>query len=353
MDGSLNKANDDFTAKIDFNEVELWLEANRTTIPISVCLIITRYNKVIEALSNVKSSAKNLLHLLRREMGFIPKSESGANALNRHKDNPKPAAKNATEKQPDGHSTPSDEPKEITEAKNERNKLNKKIDSYYRKLKNKSKKRKPRQKKTSSSEEAKKQTLVPSANQTEEQPAEQTTSSMTRITESDTCVLGSNEELFSGNVATHEQTQLGVTVDRMAKFGKITGLHVSNDTRTRTEFELVTRTIDVKVETVTDMSAGKSATASTDHIGPPNSQITWLGVANTIIMVAGYAWPINRLANMLQRTCPYFTSSRIVKILEVAAQIFTPIYVCLGEQLANSSITVKHYAYFRTQKSIG
>jgi len=95
--------------------------------------------------------------------------------------------------------------------------------------------------------------------------------------------------------------------------------------------KVMTKTIHLSVETVTDPRTGKSVTASTDDIGPPNSQATWVAIANTIIAVIGYAIPINRLAIMLEKSCPYFTSSRICFYLKMSAELFLPIYTCLGD----------------------
>ena len=127
-------------------------------------------------------------------------------------------------------------------------------------------------------------------------------------------------------------------VERVEMFENSKGLHSTSDERTRHEFFVTTKTIRLLVETVTDPRTGKSVTASTDDIGPPHSQSTWTGIANTVIQVIGYAIPVNRLATMLKASNPYFTSSRLCSYLKLAAEIFAPIYVHLGEQLADSDV---------------
>jgi hypothetical protein len=141
----------------------------------------------------------------------------------------------------------------------------------------------------------------------------------------------SDETVFAGNLAQATEEQRPLSVDRVENFENPIGLHGVKDDRTRYEYGVTTKTIRLSVETVTDPRTGKSVTASTDEIGPPNSQTTWVAIANTIIAVIGYAIPINRLAKMLETSCPYFTSSRICFYLKMAAEMFLPIYTCLGE----------------------
>ena len=144
-----------------------------------------------------------------------------------------------------------------------------------------------------------------------------------------------SETVFSGNLARAivEAEKLGV--GRPENFENPRGLHATSDDRTRYEYGVTTKTINLQVETVTDPRTGKSVTASTDEIGPPNSQATWTAIANTIIAVIGYAIPINRLATMLKDSCPYFSSSRLCSYLKMAAEFFAPIYTHLGESLSD------------------
>ena len=149
--------------------------------------------------------------------------------------------------------------------------------------------------------------------------------------QSETAYARSNERVFSGNLAQATEEERPLAVNRVENFENPRGLHSAKDDRTRYEYGVTTKTIRLSVETVTDLKTGKSVTASTDDIGPPNSQATWVAIANTIIAVIGYAIPINRLALMLAESCPYFTSSRICFYLKMAAEIFLPIYTFLGE----------------------
>jgi len=127
-------------------------------------------------------------------------------------------------------------------------------------------------------------------------------------------------------------------IDRSKSFNNQRGLHVVIDKRKRYEFGVITKTINLQVETVTDPRTGESVTASTDEIGPPNTQVTWAAIAHTIIAVIGYAIPANRLASMLKRSCPYFTTSRLLSHLKLAAELFLPIYTHLGEALADADV---------------
>lgn len=148
----------------------------------------------------------------------------------------------------------------------------------------------------------------------------------------------SAEKIFSGNLAIPMAEDRKLAVSRVENFENPRGLHTVSDDRKRYEYGVTTKTINLQVETLTDPRTGKSVTASTDEIGPPNSQATWAAIANTIVAVIGYAIPVNRLATMLKDSCPYFTSSRLCFYLKMAAEMFAPIYTCLGEQLPDVDV---------------
>ncbi len=278
----------------DLQEAEVWVKAHQAEIPESVYSAVLLLMSLRSQLAQAQQRAANLLALFRRELGVTPKSESVGPAVN-----------------PDSTSKPklTDEER-LSALKVRRAKLLKEIRRYEDRL---GKGRKKRQNK---------RTATPPA----------------KAEAAESAFVPSGEALFTGNPADKIEEDRPLKVQRVENFENPRGLHGTSDDRTRYEHSVTTKTIHLSVETVTDPRTGKSVTASTDEIGPPNSQSTWAGIANTIISVIGYAIPINRLATMLTKSNPYFTSSRLCSQLALAAELFAPIYICLGEQLPDCAV---------------
>ena len=271
-----------------------WVEGNQTTIPPEVYIAIMFLLKLRSEFAQSKARAAKLLALFLRELGLTPKSERGQ--ISSGEPDPTKPVKTAEEI--------------IAALKARRAKLLAEIRRYEDRL---GKGGKKRQKAATDNSLGQAEIVLP---QITVEPAFQRTS----------------ETVFSGNLAQASEESRQQSVDKMENFAHPVGLHSSSDDRTRYEFSVTTKTIHLSVETVSDPRTGQSVTASTDDIGPPNTQATWSAIANAIIAVIGYAIPINRLARMLEASCPYFTSSRICFFLKMAAEIFLPIYTCLGEE---------------------
>lgn len=278
----------------DLKEAVLWVEAHKTAIPSCVYNAVMLLVLLRTEIERTQARASKLLALFRRELGITPKSERGASAA------------------PDKTSPPKTDLERLAALKVRRAKLLAEIRRYEDRL---GKGRKKRDK------------TVADPNSTVVTP------------EPDEPIFKKSQEtLFSGNLATTGREERRLAVNRIENFENPRGLHSAADDRKRYEFGVTTKTINLKVETVTDLRTGKSVTASTDDIGPPNSQATWGGIAATIIAVIGYAIPLNRLASMLKQSCPYFTSSRLCEHLKLAAELFLPIYTCLGEALPDADV---------------
>lgn len=277
------------------SEAEFWVKAHKSEIPLCVYNAVLLLSTLRFELTKARQRAANLLALFRCELGVIPKSESGKSSAPKPQDRP--------------NGKPSDEER-LLALKARRAKLLKEIRRYEDRL---GKGRKKRQNRSTDPSPPKAEAAEP-------------------------VFLPSGEALFSGNVADKVGEDRPLKVNRVENFENPRGLHSVSDERTRHEHSVITKTIRLSVETVTDPRTGKSVTASTDDIGPPNSQSTWVGIANTIISVIGYAIPINRLAKMLMASNRYFTSSRLCSQLKLAAELFASIYTCLGEQLPDSDV---------------
>jgi hypothetical protein len=266
------------------------VEANKATIPLCVYSAVLLLVSLRSELARTKARANHLLELFRRELGVTPKSERG-------KPSPQPKPKK-------------DDEDYLKSLKKRRDSLAKEIRRYEDRL------GKGRKKRDKSS--PKPQPIPPD-------PA-------------DLAFEKSGEALFTGNLAKVVAEDKRMDVGRVDNFANPRGLHVVTDDRKRYEYGVTTKIINLKVETVTDPRTGKSVTASTDEIGPPNSQATWTAIANTVISVIGYAIPVNRLASMLKQSCPYFTTTRLLAHLKLAAEMFSPIYSHLGEALADADV---------------
>jgi hypothetical protein len=271
----------------DLRDTITWIQAHPEQVPDFVCRIIASYIEIWAYVASLKQKSSRLLEQLRIQMGIIPKSERG-----------------------DG-STPTEKPtlsdkeklKKLTQSQK---RITAQIRDYKERLGLANPKNVKRQGET---------------------PAIQTPNS-------EPAFASTEESLFSGNLAEDSQVDSSMRIDRQDVFDNPKGLHSSMDKRY--EYKVTTTEITLNVETVTDPRTGKSVTASTDEVGPPNSQATWKAIANTIMSVIGYAIPINRLALMLEPTCPYFTSSRLCSLLDYAAELFLPIYTFLGEALSDA-----------------
>jgi hypothetical protein len=274
----------------DLLEAETWVQTHKADIPASVYDAILLLSSLRSELTSAQQRAAKLLALFRRELGVSPRSESGPRPL--------PSPKLTDEER-------------LALLKARRAKLLKEIRRYEDRL---GKGRKKRQNRSADS------------------------ASPPQAEVAEAAFLPSEESLFSGKIADKAEEDCPLKVNRVENFENPRGLHGASDDRVRHEHCVSTKTIRLSVETVTDPRTGKSVTASTDDIGPPNTQVTWVGVANTIIAVIGYAIPINRLSKMLMASNPYFTSSRLCSELKLAAELFAPIYMCLGEQVAEADV---------------
>lgn len=144
------------------------------------------------------------------------------------------------------------------------------------------------------------------------------------------------EMVFSSPTGDREGTANKQRVERMQEFGKEDGLHSTFDKTKRVDLRVLVNDITYEVETVTDPKTGKSVRASMDDVGPAGSQLTWRAIAVLVKLVIGFAIPINRVALMIGQ--PEFTSGKICRTLRWVAALFLPIYLYLGEALADVGI---------------
>lgn len=259
----------------DIHEAKEWLEKNKNTLPDSVYSILYRVVKFSLFVTSKKTTSSSILRRLREEMGILSKGESSGTVTKRD---------------------PEDEIADIKKKIKRLKEKSKKLEDEVENCKKRSKRSKKRKKKKFRS-----------------------------------------ESIFDRGSIPVDSIEEQLSVDKQEHFEKKKGLHSVKNERTRYGFKISLQRIKYLVETVTDLKTGKSVTASQDHIGPSNFQITWEALSNLLMLIIGYAIPINRVSKMLS-PLTYFTSGRISSLLEYSATLLLPIYTQLCSEISEASI---------------
>lgn len=123
--------------------------------------------------------------------------------------------------------------------------------------------------------------------------------------------------------------------DRKVVFPGTRGLHSAFDQTKRVDLQLLLTEQTYHVETLTNMKTGETCRASLDDIGPKRSNLTWNTIATVILLVVGFAIPVNRVMSMVGHRS--LSSGRICGLLQWAARLLVPVYLYLGEALADCS----------------
>jgi hypothetical protein len=142
-----------------------------------------------------------------------------------------------------------------------------------------------------------------------------------------------SEVVFSAPVARTAAVDLVRRADRSVVFPGVRGLHSAFDQTKRVDLQLVLTEQTYHVETLTDMKSGASCRASMDDIGPKRSNLTWNTIATVILLVVGFAIPVNRVMNMIGHKS--LSSGRICGLLQWAARLLVPVYLHQAEELAD------------------
>ena len=271
--------------KQELNGLKNWFEQNESSLPEDVRNSLRRVLAVYGGLVLSAKRAKVTLQTLRMAMGFVPKSERGAQAKDVSQSAPlDPATDEA-----------------LDEIRKKRDELQAQVNEYNRKLKE--------------------DRIKPGA-----EGALQLEFDLARP-----CEL-----MFSYPTATRDALNQKQVVNRMQEFEKTQGLHVAYDYPKRVDLKIVVTEIQYQVETVTDPETGKSVRASMADEGPENFQMTWGAIANLIKLHVGFAIPINRLVLIIGQ--PEFSSSKICRVLHHVAINLMFVYLYLAEDLADSAI---------------
>lgn len=286
--------------KSELNELQCWLEASSADLPDSIFDLLSKLITVYLYLAEAKTKSARVLAHLREAMGITPRNESSKRAIG--------SQASLTDKE------------KLARLRAQRKGLDRAIKKYENLSCNKTITSKKKTRKESKRADC----GIPKQDETPGKNGED--------------LERPQEQLFGGPLAQNHEIRKKMTVDREAEFDDLIGLHTVRGKRKRMQVNTTVTTINYEVETVTDPRTGKTVTASMDKEGPPGYQVTWDAIANLIMMAVGYAFPISRIAKILQAASSYFSSGRICDLILYGAKLLEPIYSHMGESLAESNV---------------
>ena len=287
-------------SKPEFVQLLKWLSIDPSQVQDPMIMgLLRRLVATYGALNENERSAKSVLFLLRQQMGFIPKSERGAQAASVQ--GPQPPARSESSALPEGLEDWDPQVK----------------DQYFATQRKRA--------------ESLRQARLYGQELKQLRPVVRTPGPQMELD-----LSRPSEGLFAAPLIQREAEREARKVDRMLEFGKSKGFHHAKDSPKRIDLQFIAKEITYDVETLTDLTTGKSVRASTQADGPDGSGMTWRSIANLVKLHVGFAIPINRLALMIGQ--PEFSSGKIFGILRDAAHMFVEIYLHLADQMADLSL---------------
>jgi len=157
----------------------------------------------------------------------------------------------------------------------------------------------------------------------------------------DPALESANETLMCGSVVSTDEDQVFLPVELPEDVRDENVVKTLTETRIRHDFSLAVTRLELEVEkkvVVTSDGERKVISASTFEFGPPRYSVTWRALATLAIMVVQFAMPLNRLATMLSTSAKRFTSGGLSRMLHYVASRFSPIYLELAKELADSAV---------------
>lgn len=277
-------------SKDDIKQIGKWLEENKAIVPEPIGEAMVRLLACYMSLSQSATKAKQVLARLREAMGILPKSERG-------KSDKSKAEVESTQGELETMSP--EERAQVEAIRKKRSAALKAAAEYAAQLRH----------------------LLPAPKNPEQL---------------EFAIADALERVFSSPSSVYKVEETKEKVERMQEFGRKEGLHSTFDSTKRVDLKVQVTTINYEVETVTDPETGKSVRASMEHVGPDGWQLTWQAIATLIKLIVGFAIPMNRVALLIGR--PEFTSGKISRVLQWAAQLALPIYLHLFDEIADSGI---------------
>lgn len=149
------------------------------------------------------------------------------------------------------------------------------------------------------------------------------------------------ETLMPGSsVVIHEEAD-DVTAELPPDIGDVQVVKTLTDHRKRYDISMAITPITLNVEkkvVVKEDGQRTVVSASTEAYGPARYSVTWGTLATLSVLVAQFAFPLNRLATMFTTDLKKFTAGGFGRMLHYVAVRLTPIYLKLAEQLRDSEI---------------
>jgi len=150
---------------------------------------------------------------------------------------------------------------------------------------------------------------------------------------SDPCCIPSRGHIFSSKAfQEREEQQIFEFSDKEKKdlFGKVSGLHSKKRTSTVYRLDLAVNKVTCLQESLTCLEDGVRFTKE-KSLGPVGTQISWDTLATIAILVAEYAFPMERLSKAIGYK--YFSSGNISRWFINSAHPVLPIYIAIGKAL--------------------
>lgn len=157
----------------------------------------------------------------------------------------------------------------------------------------------------------------------------------------DETLSASREDLMSGSVVSTYDEHLYLEAPLPEDVDEENILNVLTDTRERYDFSVSVTRLELEVEkkvVLTDDGERRVYSARTSDFGPPRFAVTWSALATLAVMIGQFALPLNRLATMLSSSLKRFTSGSLSRMAHYVAVRLLPVYLELGDQLADSAV---------------
>ncbi|MBK8011720.1 MAG: transposase [Deltaproteobacteria bacterium] len=150
-----------------------------------------------------------------------------------------------------------------------------------------------------------------------------------------------NETLMPGGAVLVNEERIPLCAELPESFGGGEIVKTLHEQRVRYDFSVsVTRiALDLEKKVVVDDAGERHViTPSTLEYGPPRFSVTWDALATLTVLVGQFAMPFNRLGRLFSTQEKRFSAGTLSRMFRYVAHRWVPIYLELGNQLANSEI---------------
>jgi hypothetical protein len=166
---------------------------------------------------------------------------------------------------------------------------------------------------------------------------------MTRLALGDRCDLdcaSSSEKLMAGAAVEIQEDEILCEVDRDALPRGCEIKQQFFEERERIGFSFTVTRHLIQVEKVSVASGGgvSLVAATVEDVGPPKSKVTWEFLSSMTILVAQYAMPLSRFAELASSPVKSFTAAETSRHFRYVAGRLCSVYLELGRSLAAADV---------------